>query len=147
MTKKIYIQQKHPELSVVNTETGEIISGVATTKVETIDEFIMIFLLNIQDAFKLEGQHLKILMCCWKYSSFNPSSPEGNRVTNNQALKNKIRESGLEVSDTVINNAFTAFVKNDLMIKECRGQYMLNPKYFFKGTLSNRSKLKLNIEN
>ena len=43
----------------------------------------MIFLLNIQDAFKLEGQHLKILMCCWKYSSFNPSSPEGNRVANN----------------------------------------------------------------
>ena len=75
MAKKIYIQQSHPELSVVNTDTGEIISGVATTKVENIDEFIMIFLLNIQDAFKLEGQHLKILMCCWKYSSFNPSAP------------------------------------------------------------------------
>ena len=53
----------------------------------------------------------------------------------------------LEVSDTVINNAFTAFVKNNLMIKECRGQYLLNPKYFFRGTLSNRSKLKLQIEN
>lgn len=39
----------------MNTDTGEIISGVATTKVESIDEFIMIFLLNIQDAFKLEG--------------------------------------------------------------------------------------------
>jgi hypothetical protein len=121
MAKKIYIQQDHPELSVVNTDTGEIISGVATTKVESIDEFIMIFLLNIQDAFKLEGQHLKILMCCWKYSSFNPSAPEGNRISNNQALKSKIRESGLEVSDTVINNAFTSFVKNNLMIKECRG--------------------------
>jgi hypothetical protein len=60
-------------------------------------------------------------MCCWKYSSINPSSPEGNRITNNQSLKNKIRESGLEVSDTVINNAFTSFVKNNLMIKECRG--------------------------
>ena len=55
MAKKIYIQQSHPELSVVNTDTGEIISGVATAKVENIDEFIMIFLLNIQDAFKLEG--------------------------------------------------------------------------------------------
>ena len=54
-------------------------------------------------------------MCCWKYSSFNPSSPEGNRITNNQSLKNKIRESGLEVSDTVINNAFTSFIKNNLI--------------------------------
>ena len=43
MAKKIYIQQNHPELKVVNTETGEIVSGVATTKVDTIDEFIMIF--------------------------------------------------------------------------------------------------------
>lgn len=146
MAKKIYLKGNHPELSVVNTDTGEIISGVATTKVESIDEFIMIFLVNIQDAFKLEGQHLKILMCCWKYSTFNPQSPEGNRITNNQALKQKIRESGLQVSDTVINNAFTAFVKNNLMIKECRGQYILNPKYFFRGTLGNRSKLKLSIE-
>ena len=59
----------------------------------------------------------------------------------------ELKESVLEVSDTVINNAFTAFVKNNLMIKECRGQYLLNPKYFFRGTLSQRSKLKLQIEN
>ena len=57
MAKKIYIQQNKPELCVVNTDTGEIVSGVASTKVENIDEFIMIFLLNIQDAFKLDGQH------------------------------------------------------------------------------------------
>ena len=35
--------------------------------------------------------------------------------------------------------------KKGILIKECRGQYILNPLYFFKGTLGNRAKLQLNI--
>ena len=35
--------------------------------------------------------------------------------------------------------------KKGLLIKQCKGQYTLNPEYFFKGTLSNRSSLKYTL--
>ena len=37
--------------------------------------------------------------------------------------------------------------KKDILIKQCQGTYMLNPLYFFKGKLSDRTHLKLVIEN
>lgn len=131
------------EMQVEITETGEIFSAITTIKIKTLDEYLSIYVLNIQEALNLENQHLKILIQCWKYSTY---SEKGNKVINNQLLKNKIRESGLKVSDTVINNAFTEFVKHNLMFKECRGNYILNPQHFFTGSISNRSQFKLIIE-
>lgn len=142
---KIYTQVQQPKLATVNTETGEIISGVATIKVSTVDEFIMVFLNSLPEVFNLEGQQLKVLMCCWKYSSFNPTTPEGNRISNTIAFKDYVRNNGLDISNAAIDNAFSVMAKKGILIKECRGQYILNPLYFFKGTLGNRAKLQLNI--
>lgn len=143
--KKIFTQVEQPLLATVNTDTGEIVSGVATLKVTSVDEFIMVFLNSLPQVFDLEGQQLKVLMCCWKYSSFNPSAPEGNRIVNSKAFKEYVRSNGLDISDAAIDNAFSIMAKKRILVKECRGQYLLNPEYFFKGTLSNRAKLQLNI--
>ena len=146
MTKKIFTKITHPELNVVNVETGEIVSGVATVRCDSVDDFIMCFFNSIPQITKLEGNVLKILMWCWRFSTFSSSIPEANVIVNNKAFKEMIRkEGGDNYSDSMIDRAVHILHKNGLLIRRCKGSYFLNPDYFFRGTLSNRARLQCNI--
>lgn len=141
MSKKIFTKILHPELNVVNTATGEIVSGVANIKCDTIDEFIMCFMSSIPQVVQLDGNTIRVLMWCWKFSSFNPNIPEANVITNNQAFKDKIRQEGGDMTNATIDKAIHILYKEGMLLRRCKGSYFLNPDYFFKGTLSDRAKL------
>ena len=145
MAKKIYTQITNPDLKVVCTTTGEIISGVSTVKCDNIDDFIMCFLSSIKEVASLDGNSIRVLLFCWKFSSFNYNIPEANIIVNDVDFKERLRLNGLNLSDASINNAINKLYKAGMLQKKCRGKYTLNPKYFFKGTLANRSKLQLNV--
>lgn len=146
MTKKIFTKVINPELSVVNTTTGEIESAVATINVDTIDDFIFCFLKSIPQITLLDGNTMRVLMWCWKFSSFNPNIPDANYISNDLDFKEKVRREGGNLSNGTIDLAFHSLKDKGFLIKKCRGKYMLNPDLFFKGTLSNRAKLKCSIE-
>ena len=145
MAKKIYTQITNPELKVVCTTTGEIVSGVSTVKCDSIDDFIMCFLSSIKEVASLDGNSIRVLLFCWKFSSFNYNIPEANIIVNDIDFKERLRLNGLNLSDASINNAINKLYKAGMLQKKCRGKYTLNPKYFFKGTVANRSKLQLNV--
>ena len=82
------------------------------------------------------------MQACWILSSFNSrSNAEGNVVDNNPAFKENVRKLGYDLPDGSINNSISKLCKAGALIKRCKGSYMLNPTYFFKGTLTDRSKL------
>lgn len=135
----------NPDYAVVDKHTGEL-TELKQTRTVTLDEFIMIFFAGCPDLLALKGIHLKILICCWKYSSYNSDNEkEGNIVYNNSMFKEKCREFGLKAPEASIDNAFSYLSKNGYLIKKCRGMYLLNPKYFFKGRLSDRSKINIHF--
>ena len=72
----------------------------------------------------------------------------GNMVSYNAVLKESIqRKTGLK--EGTIKNALNSLVRKNMLLKPegIRGVYYLNPKYFFKGKLTERTKLiKRNIE-
>lgn len=141
-----YVTEKSNDYSLLDNRTGEIIDFVQTRKV-TLDEFIMVFFSSYPQLMKLKGNQLKVLICCWKYSSYNPDNEDrGNVVYNGPSFKEACRDNGLEVSNAVIDNAISALCKQGFLIKKYRGEYLLNPQYFFKGRLSNRSKMKISFE-
>lgn len=145
MARKIFTQIENPELKVVNTSTGEIVSGVANYQCATIDEFIMCFLSSIPEVTKYDGNTMRVLMWCWVFSSFNLNIPEANTITNNKAFKDKIRQCGGDLSDATIDKAIHTLYKGGMLQRQCRGSYYLNPQYFFRGTLTNRAKLQYTI--
>lgn len=145
MSKRIFTQITHPELQVVNASTGEIVSAVADIKCSTIDEFIMCFMSSIPQVVQLDGNTIRVLMWCWKFSSFNPSIPEANTITNDKAFKERIRKEGGDMSDATIDKAIHTLYKKEMLLRRCKGSYFLNPDYFFRGTLSNKAKLQCNI--
>lgn len=138
-----YITETSDAYQLYDNFTGELLEYKQTRKI-SMDEFIMVFFTSCPDLMKLSGVELKVLICCWKLSSFNPmNETEGNIVHNNQSLKEFCKEQGATSSDANIDNAISMLCKKRMLLKKCKGEYMLNPEYFFKGTLSNRSKIDL----
>ena len=70
---------------------------------------------------------------------------EGNIVNNNKLLKDYIRSCGLDITDSAIDVIIHNLSKANILIKKCKGTYMLNPQYFFKGKLAEKSKLELRM--
>ena len=139
-----FVTQADPDYSLLNEHTGEVIEW-RRTKVVSIDEFIMFFFASMPELFKLKGLQLKVLMCCWKHSSYGAVETEGNIVNNNKLLKEYIRSCGLDITDGAIDVIIHNLAKANILIKKCKGTYMLNPQYFFKGRLADKSKLELRM--
>lgn len=143
--KTKYEKEKSDFLNVIDTQTGELTDYYELRKV-TLDEFIMVFFSSYPELYQLNGVQLKVLMGCWKYSSYNSANyAEGNIVHNNPSFKEFCRQDGLVTSDANIDNAISTLCKKGLLIKRCKGEYILDPRYFFKGKLSERSKIKFTL--
>ena len=139
-----FITQADPDYSLLDKHTGEVLEW-KRTRVVSVDEFIMFFFASMPDLFKLEGLQMKVLMCCWKHSTYSNVETEGNIVHNDRLLKEYIHQCGLNISDTAIDVIIHRLAKSNILIKKCRGTYMLNPQYFFKGRLAEKSKLELRM--
>lgn len=136
----------NPDYQIVDKHTGEL-HDLKQTKIVTLDEFIMIFFASVPDLFNLKGVHLKVLICCWKFSSYNPESEaEGNLIHNDILFKSKCKDFGLKIPNASIDNSISYLSKHGFLIKRCRGAYLLNPKYFFKGRLSDKSKIDIHFK-
>ena len=140
-----YVTEKSKDYSILDNHTGEILDLNIIRKI-TLDEFIMVFFSSCPQLMNLTGNNLKVLICCWKNSSYNPENEErGNIIHNGPGFKSACKESGLDVSNAVIDNAISSLCKKGFLIKRFRGEYLLNPQYFFKGKLTSRSKVKVHF--
>lgn len=139
-----FVIQTDPDYSLLDNYTGEVLEW-KRTRVVSVDEFIMFFFASMPDLFKLKGLQLKVLMCCWKHSSYNNVIEDGNIVHNDRLLKEYIRSCGLDITDSAIDVIIHNLAKANILIKKCKGTYMLNPQYFFKGRLADKSKLELRM--
>lgn len=140
-----FVTEKSKDYSLLDNNTGEILDYRKTRKV-SIEDFMMVYLASYSDMLKLTGMQMKVLMCCWRYSAFNDRNcNSGNLIYNNGLFKENCKRDGLNTSDAVINNAISQLEKYGFLLKKCKGTYLLNPKYFFKGTISDRTKLQYNL--
>lgn len=141
--KAKYITETSEDYKLLDKNTGELLDYKQTKKV-TMDEFIMIFFASYPELLKMKGQKLKVLMLCWKYSTYgNPD--EGNVFINDKVFKDHVREYEPSMTDGAIDVAISELSKRGLLLKQCRGRYILNKNYFFKGKLSDRSRLKMSF--
>ena len=145
MAKKKYVSEKSDAYQLVDIHTGELLDYNQIKRV-TIEEFIMVYLASIPDMFVLTGHQIKLMMAIWRLSCYNKALHEdGNIFLNDPDSKRAIREMGLNMSDSTIDTAIYHIAKEGFMTRISKGKYRLNPKYFFMGTLSDRSKLQLKI--
>ena len=125
---------------IIDNNTGEVlVSEDLVVKVGDIDKFIMFFLTNNDYFYHLTGTQIKVLSVLWKESTYKQGD-EGNIIHNNKNLKTSIKSKMPSITDGMIDNVFSTLSRQNVLIKTCKGEYILNPEYFFKGRLSDRSK-------
>lgn len=143
MMKKKYVTEKSKDYSLLDNNTGEILEYNQVKKV-SIEEFIMVFFASYPELMKLEGQKLKMLMMCWKLSTFG--GKRGNIVINDSSFKEEVRKYEPKMSNSNIDACFSYLTAKGIMRRICKGRYELNSDYFFKGSLSDRSHLQFCVE-
>lgn len=139
----------------IDPETGEVFTGTteektfhAFKKVKNYSDFIMVYLNDVSNFLKIEnGTQIQLLALIWKESTLNnPEINQGNVMAILKDDKKRWSEQ-LNCSIRTIDNAISALVDKNLILREGRGKYKLNPVYYFKGSNTDRLKiLNLNIK-
>lgn len=75
----------------------------------------------------LEGNALKILLCCFAYSYL---LQEGMTVFNDRDFKIKVRQSGVNLSDGSISKYISILASEGILQRQCRGRYKINTELF-----------------
>lgn len=139
-----YITKKSEDYALVDKHTGELLDYNQTIKVD-LRAFIMIFFASIPEIIRLNGQKLKVLAVCWLMSDIGKAE-KGNLVHNNASFKEEVRKYAPNMSDSAIDGAFSYLVRHNMLRRICKGEYELNHRYFFRGRLSDRSRLAYKVE-
>lgn len=146
--KLLKIMYEYLEI-ITDPASGEIISEKKKIfRKVTPREFMQVYVDDLSGMMNITtGTESKVLTLFWKFSSYPDETSDKNYVRINSFLFENIeRETGLKPS--CARNVISRLTKKNLLIRDekRRGIYYLNPKYFWKGKISDNTRnLSLNI--
>ena len=130
--------------------SGEIISAeIKTFKTVSAEQFCQVYLKDNEEFFKLTKAESNILAVLWYTSNYYEDkdiSLPGNKISLDAQLRDVIKTKTGLASGT-IKNTVVSLVKKKMLLKDNRynSVYYLNPEYFFKGKITDRTKIIKNI--
>ena len=148
MAKKIFRIKTDDSVSMVDSETGEMLGFKKTKICTTQEEFIKVYLDQIGELTGcMEDGLYSVMIAAWKYSNFcDDDKQEGNIFHNDFFFKKLCRDLGLNKDDSAINTAVYRLNERGVIKRISKGTYILNPKYFVKGTLTNKTRMEIVIK-
>ena len=137
-----------PTKVIVDNKTGEVVSAVAKRVCDTQEEFIKIYLNSIDDLISLDNRMFQVLMVCLREAKFcDDKNQDGNTLYNFKDFKDKCRQLiDNELSDKAINMYVSRLATMQILIRKSRGEFVLNPRYFVKGQMTQKTRLQLVVE-
>lgn len=139
---KKFFTEKIDGYSIVDEATGEINDLYIKRKVD-INEFVMMFLLTIDEVNNnLSGNEIKVLLAAVRSSK--PNIDDNNKstfITCSLEFKSLIK--GIKPQN--VSKYLKKITELGFIIRKTRSEYELNPLYFFRGTLTQRTKCLMNI--
>ena len=129
---------------------GEILSAeVKTIKTVSAEQFCQIYLRDNEEFYKLSKAESNVLAVLWYTSNYYEDKDRalpGNKISLDEELRDTIKIKTNLAAGT-IRNTITSLVKKKMLLKDYRYKavYYLNPEYFFKGKISDRTQIIKNI--
>ena len=129
---------------------GEILSAeVKTIKTVSAEQFCQIYLRDNEEFYKLSKAESNVLAVLWYTSNYYEDKDRalpGNKISLDEELRDTIKIKTNLAAGT-IRNTITSLVKKKMLLKDSRYKavYCLNPEYFFKGKISDRTQIIKNI--
>lgn len=108
-----------------------------------------IYLRDNEEFYKLSKAESNVLAVLWYTSNYYEDKDRalpGNKISLNEELRDTIKIKTNLAAGT-IRNTITSLVKKKMLLKDSRYKavYYLNPEYFFKGKISDRTQIIKNI--
>ena len=130
-----------PNNIIVNKETGEIVGASIKRVCEKPEDFIKLYLTSIDDLLDLNQREFQILLVCIKSSQFyDEAEAKGNFFNNDARFKTNCRRI---LDEELSDNNISRLAAKKIIIRQSRGLFVMNPRYFFKGTITKKSRLEL----
>lgn len=146
MGRKYFTTKTYKNISLSNNETGEELGFYQKRECKTQREFIKVYFDCISELTGcLEKGLYATMFAVWKYSTFT-NNYEGNKFNNDKGFKDECRRLGINKDDKAINTDIYRLAKRKVLRKVSKGLYILNPKYFAKGTLKEDTNMKFEVE-
>lgn len=129
---------------------GEILSAeVKTIKTVSAEQFCQIYLRDNEEFYKLSKAESNVLAVLWYTSNYYEDKDRalpGNKISLDEELRDTIKIKTNLAAGT-IRNTITSLVKKKMLLKDSKYKavYYLNPEYFFKGKISDRTQIIKNI--
>ena len=126
---------------------GEILSAEVKT-IKTVSA-CQIYLRDNEEFYKLSKAESNVLAVLWYTSNYYEDKDRalpGNKISLDEELRDTIKIKTNLAAGT-IRNTITSLVKKKMLLKDSRYKavYYLNPEYFFKGKISDRTQIIKNI--
>ena len=150
MNKLILIKTNVNMKSIKVGVGGEILSAeVKTIKTVSAEQFCQIYLRDNEEFYKLSKAESNVLAVLWYTSNYYEDKDRalpGNKISLDEELRDTIKIKTNLAAGT-IRNTITSLVKKKMLLKDSRYKavYYLNPEYFFKGKISDRTQIIKNI--
>ena len=124
--------------------SGEILSAIKTVSAEQFCH-----LRDNEEFYKLSKAESNVLAVLWYTSNYYEDKDRallGNKISLDEELRDTIKIKTNLAAGT-IRNTITSLVKKKMLLKDSRYKavYYLNPEYFFKGKISDRTQIIINI--
>lgn len=125
---------------------GEIVSAdIVSLKKVTAEQFCQVYLQDNDEFYSLSKAESNILAICM-YLSLYYDDPDlnwpGNKITYDAFFKDTLIKK-TKLAESTIKNSMSNLVKKQMLLRDpkYKGTYYLNPKYFFKGRVTDRTKI------
>lgn len=129
---------------------GEIVSAeIKMVKMVSAEQFCQVYLKDNEEFYKLSKAEANVLSVLWYTSNYYEDKDialPGNKISLDEQLRDVIKAKTGLASGT-IKNTVGSLVKKKMLLKDNRYKcvYYLNPEYFFKGKITDRTKIIRNI--
>lgn len=138
-----YRREKDPDREIHSKKTGEVLGPVINTVYIQPENFTKLFNDSINMLLSVHPQALQVLLVAAKYATFSEANgEEGSYFSNDAIFKQRCHDLiKPEIPKNTINKYIHDLAEASIIIRQCRGTYLINPYCLLKGKITKPTKL------
>lgn len=132
---------------VLDEETGELEKMYAKIRIGSQEEFLKIYINSIDDLATIDHLTFQVMLIVLKRARFcEKEDTYGNEFFNNDNFKAEVKEKLGFTKDNTVNKYVSNLAKAKILLRVNKGSYILNPRYFARGTMTAKTRMELIVQ-
>ena len=145
--KNNYITVEVEGKKILDEEHGTLDKMYAKINVGSQEEFLKIYINSIDDLASIDHQTFQVMLIVLKRAKYSEKdNTYGNEFYNNDNFKEEVKTKlGLK-KDNTVNKYVSNLAKAKILLRVNKGSYILNPRYFARGTMTAKTRMELIVK-